>query len=231
MNTREVTTVLKGSIQNWFNDILSGKYTRYIVLTLGAGIILATGFFGYRFYTKRYEEAAFQLFTKNVEEFERMTENARKEDWGGIALLFKAGHDQYSRSALAPLFLAYQSQALLKQDNKNEAVEVLEKAVHGMNRSNPVYGLYKTKLALMKLDSQDPQVRENGVEILRDVANDSGVSARDAAAYYLGLHYWDINDMPKAKEAWESLVNSMKDQQKGISPWALLAQTKLVQIS
>lgn len=231
MNTHKKATGFKAQVQLWFKDIVNGAYNKHILIGAVVAIALGAALFGYGVYNRRYEEASFQLFAQNLEEYERMDQSAKKEDWASIALLFKMGHTQYKSSVLAPLFLAYQAQALLKQNNTQEAITVMDQAVYGMKKSSPVYGLYKAKLALMKVDSTDSNIHDAGIVLLTELAQDSSNKSSDIAAYYLGLHYWDAKDVAKAKETWEKLVGSMKDNVKGVSPWAQQAQAKLAQIS
>lgn len=231
MNTHKKATGFKAHIQLWLNKFVNGAYNKHILMGVAVAIVLGVALFGYGMYNRRYEQASFQLFAQNLEEYERMDQSAKKDDWASIALLFKMGYTQYKSSVLAPLFLAYQAQALLKQNNSQEAIVVMDQAVSGMKKSSPVYGLYKAKLALMKVDSADANIHNEGIALLAELAQDSYNKSSDIAAYYLGLHYWDTKDVAKAKETWEKLVNSMKDSTKGVSPWAQQAQAKLAQIS
>lgn len=229
MNFQEVGKAIKNVFQmiydNTFGDLKYAKQTALAVLAAG---IFAAGYYGHRWYRINQEQAAQQLFSHNVEEFERALEEGKKEDWANVESLFKLGYDQYSHSALAPFFLIYQAQAMLKQGKGAQAFEAIDQAVHQMNTNSPLADLYKASIALMQIDSNDKAMQEKGITQLQALANTPLSTGYDIASYYLGLYYMSNNDEPKAKEIWQKLINSQKDQPKmGQSPWAKLAQQKL----
>ncbi|MCX5922170.1 MAG: hypothetical protein NTX86_02485 [Candidatus Dependentiae bacterium] len=207
------------------------RYTKELVI--GAVILLTlTGvYFGYRFYNNSQEHYAHRLFAQNLEEYERVMQEGKAEDWASMETLFKLGYDQYSKSSLAPYFLIYQAESLEKQ-GKQGSLDLLDKAVNLMSSSSPLLFVYKTKLALMRLDASDMATHKIGVEDLKVLAADTKNPNNDVAAYYLGLFYWTHDNVVKAQEAWKPLFELQKTTNNlGQSPWAALAQEKLAQLA
>jgi len=223
---------MNNTIQSIFESIFGRnfKYGKEITGAVLAALLASAGYFGYRWYSVHQEEVAQQLFAHNVEEFDRVMQEGKKEDWANIESLFKLGYEQYSGTGLAPFFLVYQSQAMLKQEKHKEAFDVFESAVNKMKSDAPLTGVYKTSLALMRLDSQDQTMREVGLKDLENLTKDSMSTSYDIASYYLGLYYMTNNDSAKATEIWQKLIDSQKIVAKaGQSPWAMMAQQKLGQ--
>lgn len=225
------------SIKDFLNSIFGDTDFKYAKELAFACVIIALcvgGYYGYRWYNKNQEQAAHQLFARNVEEFEREVEEGKAEGWQNVETLFQLGYDQHSKSSLAPYFLIYKAEAMIRQNK--DATKVLEDALNQMPNNSPIKSLYGTKLALMLLDTKtDTQeaedARNKGIDMLKNIAADTSSTGNDVASYYLGLYYWNNNDMNQAKEVWGKLIDTQKDVQKlGQSPWALLAQEKLGQI-
>lgn len=220
------------TLSSWCNTLCGSKkgFTNNNSMALiGAVVIVAAitggGFYGYRWYRAGQEEVAQRVFSQNVQEYERVAQEGKKEDWASVETLFKIGYGQYSHSAFAPFFLLYQAEAMIKQDKNDQAREVLAQAVNSMSSSSDVYPLFKIKLALMTLDSN----AEQAVAQLKELVH-ANSHFSDAAAYYLGQYYWMNNDDSKAKEVWQKMIDATKtDKKLGQSPWAALAQEKIAQ--
>ncbi len=229
MSFQEVSKAVKNVFQMIFDSIFGDlKYGRQAALAVLAVGLMTAGYYGYRWYRINQEQAAQQLFSHNVEEFERALEEGKKEDWANVESLFKIGYDQYSRSALAPFFLIYQAQAMLKQGNNTQAFQTLDKAVQQMDANSPLADVYKASMALMRIDSNDKATQEAGVNQLQALANTPTSMGYDIASYYLGLYYMAQNNENKAQEVWQKLIDSQKGQPKmAQSPWAKMAQQKL----
>lgn len=204
----------------------SDTTTMAVTIGLVVGLVLLGGFYSYRWYRAGQEEVAQRMFSQNVQEYERVMHEGKNEDWASLETLFKLGYNQYSHSVLAPFFLIYQAQAMIKQDKSQEAREVLAKAVDAMSSSSPLYPLFKIKLALITMDTN----AQEAVAQLQALANDTASHFNDAAAYYLGEYYWLNNEDAKAKEVWQKMIDATKtDKKLGQSPWASMAQEKLAQ--
>lgn len=146
--------------------------------------------------------------------------------WSSVETACKRAYDEHSGSNLAPYFLGYQAEALVKQNKLDEAVTVMAQAVKSMSKSSPLYHVYATKLALMEIDSHDGAIHTEGLKRLEDLAADTKNQQRDEALYYAGLYYWQLNDQVKAKEAWEKLAELSSSSQVP-SPWMQLVSERL----
>jgi tetratricopeptide (TPR) repeat protein len=229
MNFQQVSKAVKNVFEMMydavFGDLKYAKQTAFAALAAG---LIAAGYYGHRWYRVNQEQSAQQLFSHNVEEFERALEEGKKDDWANVESLFKLGYDQYSHSALAPFFLIYQAQAMLKQGKSTQAFQTIDTAVQQMSADSPLADVYKASIALMRIDSNDKETQEAGISQLQALADTPLSTGFDIASYYLGLYYMTQNNENKAKEIWQKLIDSQKDQPKmGQSPWAKLAQQKL----
>jgi hypothetical protein len=120
---------------------------------------------------------------------------------------------------------------LAKQAKGAQAIEAIGTVVASLPKESPVMPLYKTKLALMKIDMQDDALRAQGVDELRKLALDKDNKNNDVAQYYLGLYHWTRNELTEALDIWKNLVASQASEKLAASPWASLAQEKLAQRS
>lgn len=189
-----------------------------------AAAVAGAGWYGYAWYRANQEDAAQRMFSQDVQEYERVVQEGKNEDWASIETLFKLGYNQYSGSAFGPFFLVYQAQALIKQNKLQEGRAVLEQATQAMAASSELYPLFKIKVALLNLDHNE----QEAVAQLQLLANDTKSHFNDAAAYYLGYYYWINNDETRAHEVWQKMINETQTHAKmGKSPWAALAQEKL----
>lgn len=219
------------SISDWCNALYGSKkgavHNTTIVLVVVAVLVALAGggFYGYRWYRSSQEEVAQRIFSQNVQEYERVAQEGKTEDWASVETLFKIGYGQYSHSTFAPFFLLYQAEAMIKQDKNEQAREVLTKAVDTMSRSSDLYPLFEIKIALMNMDAHAPEA----VAQLKILAAQTSHFS-DAAAYYLGQYYWINNDEKQAREVWQKMIDVTKtDKKLGQSPWASLAQATLAQ--
>lgn len=146
--------------------------------------------------------------------------------WATVETACKRAYDEHSGSNLAPYFLAYQAEALAKQNKIDEAVTVMTQMIKSMSTSSPLYNSYATKLALMQIDSTDSATHAQGLKKLEELAADTKNEQRDEALYYVGLYYWNLNDSVKAKEAWQTLAELSPNPEEA-SPWMQLVSQRL----
>lgn len=146
--------------------------------------------------------------------------------WSTVETACKRAHDEYSNSNLAPYFLAYQAEALVKQNKTDEAITVMAQMMKAMSKNSPLYYVYATKLALIEIDSNDSAAHAQGLKRLEELAADSKNQQRDEALYYVGLYFWHLNDRVKAKEAWQTLAELSPNAQEA-SPWMQLVSDRL----
>lgn len=213
-------------------NFLTDKNNRLFAVALAIVLLAGLAYMGYKYHYRGVQRAAQKDFAQAMQTYnEAVTGQAKKENiWNEVEFAFKTGYEQNKSSSFAPFFLAYQSEALLKLNNKEEAYKVLTQAIDSMKSKSPFSYFYQVKQALMQIDMNQ---EENGVKHLQNLANDTNNQFTDLANYYLGEYYWSKNDISNAQKHFElvskpSLEN--KDQ-KTESPWVHYAQEKLEQLS
>jgi len=195
-------------------------------ITVTAGILilgcaaLASGFYWYRTYR---EQQAADTF---VDAVTRQLAHARAQDtqqaWKDAQETFAYGFETYKYSRLAPYFLAYQSDILLKQGEHEAACHMLDQALSYLSRDNALYYAFAVKLALMQIDAADLETQATGETSLQELAKDDENPLQDMARYYHGLMYFNRQDREAAYQAWHTFV-----QDPDASAWASQADAKL----
>jgi len=232
---------LKAVFTDWYNTIFvkdkkNGKYAKFIMAGLVVFAIGWGAYYAYNYFIFRRESAAQKIFNECLREFE----NVEKGDgsWYDVQVAFQMGYKQHASSKLAPYFLAYKAEALNNDGKKKEAIETLGQALEKMNKSAGMFSMYKTKLALMKLDMKDdPVLQKEGLQELEAIAcvgtADKACeesSGNHSALYYLGLYHWEKNDIQMAKNIWQKLVAMQVDKEGMASGYIASAREKLSQI-
>lgn len=199
------------------------------VLSFAIGLLVigavVTGWYGYRWFSYSKEEQAQRALSQCYAQFETASKD-KAPDWQAVEKACALTYQNYANSTAAPYLLALQSDIALQQDKKEDAITFMDKAVIALPSSSTVYYLYKTKRALMNIDSADEKRVESGLSELQQVAFDANNKNNDEALFYLGLYHWQKNDVEKAQQAWQPLT-TMPVNVEGGSPWASLAQEKL----
>lgn len=218
-------------IIEWINKAFkNSKWMMYVGLVAAIFLTFFILRSGYHWHTNRVNAAAQQAFSSAMEHFSK-AQSSKTDMWADVAAEFKMGYEQHSSSSLAPYFLAYQAQALLQQGNRHEAITVLETAIKDMSSSSPLFSIYKTQKALIKLDSEDGHMREHGLQELIALSQDTKNQHRDEALYYLGLHYMNSGNIAQAQIEWRTLVQAFPARGQSASIYADLAQSRLDQIA
>lgn len=188
----------------------SGFFKNTATVLIISGLLVGS-FYSFRFYSFKKESSAHQILQECVNEFENAKNGSAS--WHDVELAFDAGYNNNSGSKLAPFFLTFKAEALSEQGKLQDAIEVMSLAVKGMSEKDDLYGTYRAKLALMQLDSPQENVKKEGLEGLNLLAEKDN-SGSVAALYYLGLYYFDKNDIENAKKYWQKLVSSDEDFRK-----------------
>jgi predicted Zn-dependent protease len=214
-----------------FFDISPSPKTRRIMrlLSIGAMITaaLAVSYWGYQLYAGNREKNAQKELAACMELYEKAAGAGEMATlWPSVEMACKLGHERYSGSSLAPYFLSYQADALIKQNKMDEAITIMNEMVHALSPRSPLYHVYATKHALMQMDATDNAVRAAGLLALEKLAADTNNEQRDEALYYLGLYHWHNNDASQAKEAWQTLM-SLPGSPEYNSPWISLVTERL----
>lgn len=211
-----------------FNSIKSFVEDNYKLVFAAAGCCVAAGIGIYFFieHQNRQQEHAQLAFAQTIVEVRQARKDAT--GWTDVDLAAKTAYRSYKNSALAPYFLALESQALVAQGNIKQALEPLEQAITAMGKNSPFYFVFKIRDALNKLDNDDITVQTTGLNELQALAQDKTNNQRDQALYYLGEYYTNHDDAARAQEVWRELLDLYPGTtDSDISPWAMLAHEKI----
>lgn len=182
--------------------------------------ILVAGLFGYRWHRQRAEGFAYHTFTAALKKFEapvgtksrsgmqstdEITFKTDKEKWTAVEAAFKNGYAEHSASGLAPMFLAFEAEALCELGKHEEALALLKKALNDM-KSQEIKDCYRIKYALMQLDSGKENDVKEGLELLNKISFETGSAACSQALYQLGYYHWTRNEFEKSKNYWQQYL-------------------------
>lgn len=192
------------------------KYKKEVAAALVAVVIGAIGFVGYRYYKTSVDRAAHEDFIVALNYFDTpiAKDSANKskslfgtynEKWKEVAFQFNKAYERNSSSLLAPLFLAYHSEALINLGEHAEAIRSLTEAVKTMPNAQ-LRGYYELKLILLTMDSKDAAAVARGVEDLRKMAFNQKHIAHDQALYRLGQYQWINKKFKEAKSTWQQFM-------------------------
>lgn len=130
-------------------------YLRYVFGIMILIAIAAGGWFAFEWNANRLNQAAQTDFSELVESYKNATTNLDSEQINDLEKAFSISAEKHKRSKLYPYFLAYKAEALIWQNKLNDAVPVLSQSVkmlEEIDKENPLYYLYATKLAKLKMD-------------------------------------------------------------------------------
>lgn len=222
-------------LHDWYNLVVydalglekeQEKYVKPVGIGLLVLFLAVGGWYVYRTHAYTKDQEAFKVFNECLAESEKAVEG--RASWQEVDAMCQKGYERYKSTGIAPYIVAIRIEALLAQQNYDAALEQSSILISQLSSSSPLYNLYKTKHALLQMDSAQENVRAEGVQTLQSLAEDVKNNYNDVALYYLGLHHMMNNEIEKAKEVWTRLVTlgSSKDRQSQ-SPWASRAQEKL----
>ena len=211
----------------------SGFLKNTITVIIVCGVLFGA-FYGYKFYVYRKESSAHKALNECVIEFSNVKNGSGQ--WRDVEVLFDSGYKNNYGSKLAPFFLVFKSEALFEQGKTKEAIETLGEALKKMSEKDDFYGAYKVKFALMKMDTQDQALKTEGLNELTAQASAMG---NTIALYYLGLYYFDKNDVENAKKYWQQLITLDEEARKKddsglaskVTNYVNMAKDKLEQLS
>jgi tetratricopeptide (TPR) repeat protein len=218
--------------QSW--KITAEKYVQtiknnphYLGAALACLLVAGGGFYFYRSSVIKQEEAAYAVLSDCLAEYDQAASGA--SEWKDVSAMCQSGYEKYGNTKVAPYILDIQVDALLAQDKKEEAMEILSMMLSKVGNHSPLYSLYKLKLGLLKTDIADDAIKTAGIQDLEQLAADSHNQYRDVAQFYLGSFYREQGQKDKAVTVWKELValnENLADKQSS-SPWAAMAQEKL----
>lgn len=201
------------------------KYARETIIVVGVLGAAAAGVYFYSNYRTQREQAAQFDFAECFQEFRKAQLEAT--GWEEVEFACKAGYKQHPNSVYAPFFLAMEAHSLAEQQKVDQAIETMQESIKALSSTSPFYNMYKIKLALMKLSTEDSSLKAAGVSELQSLADDSSNKQRDEAMYYLGYQYVSSGDLNKGYDIWRQLVDTFGNSSDSKSPWAEFAKKKL----
>lgn len=221
-----VYTLTKGWYRMFDFTTSISKESRSFFIGLAAAILCIGGFYGYRMYRNSVQESAAKILNSCFQSYQNA--KAGNGDWQAVSTLCQLGLKRYSNTSSGPFFLAFHVDALIAQGQMQEARQMAELMIKSLPSSSPLVGLFTAKLALIKLDSADVTVAQQGLTELQSVAQNPKNAAADMARYYLGLYYASIGDITQARSYWQSTVDlGANDDRMMQSPWVYQAQAQL----
>lgn len=201
---------------------------QYMVPSIVGGcVVLAIAGLCFFYYShiRGKEYAAQQVLSECIEEYLHAREG--KADWATVEMMCKAGYEKFAATKTAVYFIPFRVDALLALEQPDLVVPLLGQVLERLGTLSPLYYLYKTKLALIKLDSLDPAVQQAGLQELKESADETKNLNRDQALYYLA-QYYQANQQPDAAKALFAQLETLPTKNsEGKSPWALIAQEAL----
>ena len=236
-----VKNPLVGRLRKVYDYFLNHKREAIITLSILTAIIVLT--VGYFFYMGSLQRRAHRSFVDTLKYFDakvigkdefkedylnldEFSFKSSEEKWNKVAQVFQEGYEQNKGAGIAPMFLAYQSQALLNLEKQVEAINVLREAIKAMSNS-ALKTYYKVKLALMQIDSENKDMVNEGISLLKEISLDQKSSAHDMVLYRLGEYYWNTKNFDEAKNYWNQLILKYGKNAEKPSVWVELARPKL----
>ncbi len=229
----------------WLEDALDyvKKNKKSAIIAVVGVAFLATAATGYWFYRTHVREQAHKALIQALKYYDgavgkmssadagNMFFSSEAEKWQKTEQVFKDGYENYKSTELAPMFRAYQAEALLNLGKLDEAIVALTSAVDKI-KNTAVKDFYRIKLALMKLDSSKELDKQQGLGALKMIADDTQSIAHESALYQLGAYYWSEKKFTEAKNYWQMLLVKYGTRDaKQPSPYAEKVKEKLALLS
>jgi predicted negative regulator of RcsB-dependent stress response len=224
--------VIVRSIEEFFEGRIGAisKYTRHIMSGMIVTLIILAGYLGYRWYIVSREQTAYHAIAEYMQDYRMASRAQNPTEWQRVDALLSFGYTHNKGSNIAPFFLLLRADALLGQSKNDEAMQVLDQAIAILPASSVMMPLFKTKRALLLLDSADQAVQKEGLQQLIVLGRDKLNRFNDIALFYLGRYYWVHNNSADAKKVWQELVDLAALEKAYPSPWAAQAKAILKQI-
>jgi tetratricopeptide (TPR) repeat protein len=209
--------------RTYVSYLTNSSYFKYIFY----GLIIVAGiasFFGLRYYAGVNAQTAQKVYAETAYQYSKGVQGFRGA-WEDLEFIARIGYERHRSSTFGPYFLALQAESLIHQHKLDQALELMDEMIKQLSETSPLYFVYKTKAALMRLDSKNKTVQDKGLKELAEISDAINNKNADQALYYMGLYYWITGNTAKAKEYWGLLLTrygSYTDLKK--SPWAERAQ-------
>lgn len=225
-------------IAEWFEKAADTVvvYKKVVIAGLLATAVAGASYAGYSYYRKRIQRAAHHDMVAALQYFDApVIQDAKREGklqfateeekWKEVATQFNEAYKRNASSTLAPMFLAFYSEALSNLGQHKEAIRSLTEAVNSIKDAR-LQEYYQLKLALLNLDSKDEAAHKQGLDMLQKIAFNQQHAAHDQALYHLGLYYWINKKFNEAKNYWQQFIVKYGNEQ-ALEPFIHNVRTKL----
>ena len=205
----------------WFDDLLKKAKVHQQLLTVTASgvIVLSLAIFGYVYYKNRVRACAYKDFMAAIQYYDGTVKGKKassnypgikqfeseNDKWVQTEQVFKQGYQSYKNTELAPVFLAFQAEALLNLGKVAQALELLKDVVSKV-KSEEIKDSYKIKIALINMDNKDEKIQNEGLTQLIAIANNDNSVANEIALYQVGSYFWNQKKYNEAKNYWQRLL-------------------------
>lgn len=209
------------NVRGWLDGLLDKVVVYKKQVVVGAVVVVGIGVGGisfawYQHYVRaqahkafvfalRYYDGVVSADARKVPDQDVVRFSSEHEKWEKTENAFKEGYQRYKSTELAPMFLAFQSEALANLGKHDEAIQVLADAQVVM-RNDEIRDFYQVKLALMKMDSKNDHTRQQGLVELKKHADNARSFAHELALYHLGGYLWQEKKFADAKNYWQQLL-------------------------
>ncbi|MBD3231789.1 tetratricopeptide repeat protein [Candidatus Dependentiae bacterium] len=227
-------------LQKIYKYGLSHKKEVALAALVVVGIIFCA--IGYSFYRVKIQQRAQLAFVEASEyfnarvipadskeevlDFNEKVFKTEKDKWVSVAKVFEDAYLQNKSATIAPMFLAYQAEALIRLSDLSKAIKVLKEAIKLMPDSE-FKSFYQVKNALIMIDLENNGAQQEGLSILKKFALDQKSSVHDMVLYRLGEYYWNTKNFDEAKNYWNQLILIYGKSSEKPSWWAEQAKPKL----
>lgn len=234
--------MVQNMVRQWWQELKAFEYAAWLSTAVVVVLLLLGIWNGYRWYTVTQEQKAQFAMSEAFEEYDRavyrMVDSKEKDDQvakqqleDALLSLDIVTRNHGGSSVLPACAHAFKADIHWYDGKKEEALEEMGKAITA-GRKTPLVYVWKTKLAMMKLDAGK---QDEGIAELNALALDEKNMTADRAAFELGYYYWCNKDESNARAAWKLLekFDAQKDDsvRRAGSPYLAIAQMKLGHIS
>lgn len=230
----------------WFDRALKQAKNYYQFLIVGGlGIALVgSGIWGYVYYKNKVRAQAYKDFMLSMQYYEGAVKSKKDKNdypdmrffqsesdkWQQTEQIFRQNYEKYKNTEMASVFLAFLSESLLNLGKTEQAVEMLKSFIAQVS-SKEIKDCYTLKIALIKMDSKDAKVKEEGLNDLIACANDENNSSSEIALYQVGAYFWNQKKYDEVKNYWQRFLVKTTTKSGQTSIYASEVREKLGLIS
>lgn len=205
----------------WIDDLLKkAKIYRKLLIGTASGLIfLGLAILGYMYYKNRVSACAYKDFMSAIQYYDGTVKGKKasssypgvkqfvseNDKWSQTEQIFRQGYQSCKNTELAPVFLAFQAEALLNLGKIEEAVKLLKDVVSQV-KSEEIKDSYKIKIALINMDNKDEKIQSEGLNQLIAIANNDSSVANEVALYQVGSYFWNQKKYNESKNYWQRLL-------------------------